>query len=218
MKDAMDSNEVAEYLKDHPEFFAEHAEMLSQIEIPSPHGDKAVSITERQLVTLRDKTKQLETKMAELIRFGEENDAIGDKVHELGVALTAAAELPAVLRALYAHLGGAFAVPHVVVRLWSGEGAGAEFVPTSAGIRETVAALKFPYCGPAAGQETADWFGERGGHVRSLAQVPLRRGEETFGVLVLASEEAHRFYPEMGTLYLERIGDMAAAALGRVLG
>jgi len=54
--------------------------------------------------------------------------------------------------------------------------------------------------------------------VRSLAQVPLRRGEETFGVLVLASEEAHRFYPEMGTLYLERIGDMAAAALGRVLG
>ncbi len=214
----MDSNEVAEYLKDHPEFFAEHAEMLSQIEIPSPHGDKAVSITERQLVTLRDKTKQLENKMAELIRFGEENDAIGDKVHELGVALAAAADLPAALRALYAHLGGAFAVPHVVVRLWAGEGSSAEFAPTSENIRAAVTALQYPYCGPAAGQETADWFGERGGHVRSLAQVPLRRGEETFGVLVLASEEAHRFYPEMGTLYLERIGDMAAAALGRVLG
>jgi len=216
----MDSNEVAEYLKEHPEFFAEHAEMMSQIEIPSPHGDKAVSITERQMATLREKARQLEAKLAELIRFGEENDAIGDKVHELGVALTAAVDLPAVLRAIYAHLGGAFAVPHVVVRLWAADDSGsgsAEFMPTAEGIRSAVAALKHPYCGPAADQETADWFGERGGHVRSLAQVPLRRGDETFGVLVLASEEAHRFYPEMGTLYLERIGDMAAAALGRVL-
>lgn len=214
----MDANEVAQYLKSHPEFFEQYADLLSQIHIPSPHGDKAISITERQMVTLRDKAKQLEAKMAELIRFGEENDAIGDKVHELGVALIAAADLPAALRAIYAHLGGAFAVPHVVVRLWAGSGSGTEFEATADGIRDATAALKHPYCGPAAGQETADWFGERGGHVRSLAQVPLRRGDETFGVLVLASEEAHRFYPEMGTLYLDRIGAMAAAALGRVLG
>ncbi len=46
---------------------------------------------------------------------------------------------------------------------------------------------------------------------------PLRRGAETFGLMVLGSEEPHRFYPEMGTLYLERIGDMAAAALDRTL-
>jgi hypothetical protein len=216
MKAAMDANEVAQYLKSHPEFFEQYAELLSQIHIPSPHGDKAISITERQMVMLRDKARQLEAKMAELIRFGEENDAIGDKLHGLGAALAAAADLPSALRAIYAHLGGAFAVPHVVVRLWAGSGSGAEFAPTADSIRAATAALKHPYCGPAAGQETADWFGERGGHVRSLVQVPLRRGDETFGVLVLASEEAHRFYPEMGTLYLERIGDMAAAALGRV--
>jgi uncharacterized protein YigA (DUF484 family) len=215
-----DASEVAEYLKDHPEFFEQYADLLSQIDIPSPHGNNAISMTERQMATLREKARQLEAKLAELIRFGEENDAIGDKVHELGVALTAAADLPAVLRAIYAHLGGAFAVPHVVVRLWAADdsrSAGAEFAPTAESIRTAVAALTHPYCGPAAEQEAADWFGERGGHVRSLAQVPLRRGDETFGVLVLASEEAHRFYPEMGTLYLDRIGDMAAAALGRVL-
>lgn len=216
----IDASEVAEYLKDHPEFFEQYADLLSQIDIPSPHGSNAISITERQMATLREKARQLEAKLAELIRFGEENDAIGEKVHELGVALAAAADLPAALRAIYAHLGGAFAVPHVVVRLWAADDSGsasAEFMPTAESIRAAVAALKHPYCGPAADQETADWFGERGGHVRSLAQVPLRRGDETFGVLVLASEEAHRFYPEMGTLYLERIGDMAAAALGRVL-
>ena len=130
----MDASEVAEYLKDHPEFFEQYADLLSQIDIPSPHGNNAISMTERQMATLRDKAKQLEAKMAELIRFGEENDAIGDKVHELGVALTAAADLPAVLRAIYAHLGGAFAVPHVVVRLWAADdsrSASAEFAPTA---------------------------------------------------------------------------------------
>lgn len=219
----MDANEVAQYLKNHPEFFEQYADLLSQIHIPSPHGDKAISITERQMVTLRDKAKQLEAKLAELIRFGEENDAIGDKVHAFSVDLAAAADLPAVLRAVHAHLGGAFAVPHVLLRLWpSGvEGAGAEFAPVAEGVREAVAAMKYPYCGAAAGQETADWFGDHGshgGHIRSMAQVPLRSGDACFGVLLLASEEAHRFYPEMGTLYLERIGGLTAAALGRVLG
>lgn len=231
MKAAMDTNldasEVAQYLKSHPEFFDHYAELLSHIHIPSPHGGKAISITERQLVTLRDKAKALETKLAELISFGEENDAIADKVHGLAVALAAAGDLPAALRALYAHLGGAFAVPHVVVRLWAGNegegdtGSGAEFAPTPEDVRAFAAGLRYPYCGSAAGQAVAGWFGEHGslgGHIRSLAQVPLRRGEETFGLLVLASEEAHRFYPEMGTLYLERIGEMAAAALRRVIG
>ena len=217
MKAAMDANEVAQYLKTHPEFFDQHADLLAQIQIPSPHGDHAISISERQLAALRDKARQLEAKLAELISFGEENDAIGDKVHEFSVALTAATDLPAALRAIYAHLGGAFAVPHVVVRLWAGNDAGPESAPTLESIHVAVAALKHPYCGPSAGQETADWFGERGSHVRSMAQVPLRRGGETFGVLVLASEEPHRFYPEMGTLYLERIGDLAGAALGRLL-
>lgn len=215
----MDENEIAQYLKDHPEFFEHHAEILADINIPSPHGDNAISLSERQLVALRDKSRALETKLAELIRFGEENDAIGDKVHAFSVALAGAADLPAALRAVYAHLGGAFAVPHVLVRLWPADatGNGAEFTPATASVKELMAALTLPYCGPAAGQEAAEWFGERGGHVRSMAQVPLRRKGETFGVLLLASEEAHRFYPEMGTLYLERIGGLTAAALGRLL-
>jgi uncharacterized protein YigA (DUF484 family) len=54
--------------------------------------------------------------------------------------------------------------------------------------------------------------------VRSVALVPLRREAEVFGVLVLGSEEAERFYPQMGTLYLSRIGDLVASALHRQLG
>jgi uncharacterized protein YigA (DUF484 family) len=213
----MKAEEVARHLQDHPEFFEQYAELLTQIVIPSPHGGKAISITERQMGALRDKVKQLEGKLAELIRFGEENDAIAAKVHKLAVALLAAPDNAAVLRSLYSHLGGSFDVPHVALRLWGAAGTGdsAEFAPVSDEARSFAEGLAHPYCGPGAGPDVMGWFGERGAHVRSLALLALREGGETFGLMVMGSEEPQRFYPGMGTLYVEQIGEMAAAALVR---
>jgi uncharacterized protein YigA (DUF484 family) len=73
-----------------------------------------------------------------------------------------------------------------------------------------------PYCGHHAVYETQSWFGEAAAHVKSFAILPLRR-HATFGVIVLASEDPRRFYPEMGTLHLARIGELTSAALGRFL-
>jgi uncharacterized protein YigA (DUF484 family) len=73
-----------------------------------------------------------------------------------------------------------------------------------------------PYCGPSGNAEAAAWFGEGAAHVRSVAHVALR-DKECFGMLALGSEDVLRFYPEMGTLYLQRLGDVAGAALLRLL-
>lgn len=217
----MDASQVADYLKGHPEFFAQHADLLHQIDIPSPHGDKAVSITEWQMGGLRDKLRQLEGKLGELIAFGEENDAISAKVHHLAIALLGAGDTAAVTRILYSHLGGDFNVPHVALRFWGvGSGEGIESAPVDDAIKAFAGSLARPYCGTAQGQAAVAWLGEAAGHVRSVAQLPLREGGEgaCFGLLMLGSEEPQRFYAEMGTLYLQRIGDMAAAALLRVVG
>ncbi len=212
----MKSEEVARYLQDHPEFFEQYAELLALMTLSDPHSGRAISITEKQLGTLRDKVRALESKLVELIRFGEENDAISGKVHGLAVALIAAVDQPTVMRTLYSHLGGAFAVPHVTLRLWrDGEGDG--FEPVADAAKDFASGLQQPYCGAVSGQESLAWFGEAAAHLRSMAQIALRQpGGECFGLLVMASEEAHRFYPELGTLYLERIGEMASAALLRV--
>ncbi|MBU1236946.1 MAG: DUF484 family protein [Gammaproteobacteria bacterium] len=223
----MDANEVANYLKSHPEFFEQYSELLLQIHIPSPHGGKAISITERQMGGMRDRLKQREAKLAELITFGEENDLISTKVHRLGVGLLGTSDLTGVMRVLYSHLGGDFAVPHVAVRLWDvGAGDAIEFSAVDEDLRQRFDAMLQPYCGPVAGQEAVAWLGESADHVRSVAQIPLRTTTDPmsgavgpcFGMLLLASEEPHRFYPEMGTLYLDRIGEMAAAALLRTVG
>lgn len=211
------AKDVAQFLKDHPDFFNQYADALAQITIPDPHGGRAVSITERQMGSLRDQVKRLESKLAELIRFGEENDVLSGKAHRLAVALAGADNTGSALRILYAHLGGDFAVPHVAVRMWGvpGDPSAPEFTPMSDAAREFAASLQRPYCGAGSGPDVLGWFGERGSHVRSLALVPLRRGPDTFGLLALGSEEAQRFYPEMGTLYLERMGEIAATALAR---
>jgi hypothetical protein len=211
----MTPDAVASYLKDHPEFFEEYADFLASIYIPHPHGGRAISISERQILTLRDKGRQLEEKLRELIQFGEENDAIGEKLHRLTLALVAARDLPGVLQRLEFHLREDFAVPHVAARLWA-PGAPPEISEASDEARQFAEGLAGPYCIGHAMLDTAVWFGAAGTQLRSFAYVPLR-SERTLGLLALASEDPQRFYPEMGTLYVKRLGEVASAAITRSL-
>src|ERR1041385_1364926 len=91
---------VASYLQKHPEFFEQYADMLADIHIPHPYGGRAIPISERQILTLRERGKQLETKLREVIRYGEENDAIGEKVQRLSIALLAARDLTSLVNAV----------------------------------------------------------------------------------------------------------------------
>jgi uncharacterized protein YigA (DUF484 family) len=209
---------VVNYLKQHPEFFEEHADFLSTIFTPHPHGGRAISISERQILTLREKGKQLEGKLRELIEFGEENDAIGEKLHRLALTLMATGDPGAVIEMSYFHLREDFAVPHTVLRLWPADTRLQlpEFAAVSAEVRDFAASLGHPYCSAHAMVDTAQWFGENAAHLRSFAYIPLKN-HQVFGLLALASEDAQRFYPEMGTMYLKRLGETTSAALLRHL-
>jgi hypothetical protein len=218
----INADDVARYLTGHPEFFDEHSEMLSQISVSNPHGGNAIPLSDRQVLTLREKIKTLEAKLGELIQFGEENDAIGEKMHRLALALLASRELPALLSALSYNLREDFAVPHVALRVWRGHDAAhraqtvPEFRAVSGELSQYAADLAHPYCGPSANAEAAGWFGEAASHIRSVALMPLK-DQECFGMLALGSEDVLRFYPEMGTLYLKRLGELAGASLARFL-
>ena len=216
----MKSEEIAQYLQDHPQFFEEHAELMSHMVIPHPHGGRTISITERQMLSLRDKNKQLEVKINELLQFGEENDSISEKMHRLGVAMIAAASFQSVLHTLNFHLRDDFSIPHVALRLWNRPDNAdelPEFTEVSAELQAFAETLGQPYCGSTSGFETSSWFGEASKQVRSQALIAMRNGGGTIGMIALGSEDAQRFYAGMGTLYLERLGEMASAALARVL-
>jgi len=210
----MNANDVAQFLKANPQFFDQNPQLLESIYVPHPHGGRAIPLTERQIVSLREKVKALEAKLGEFVRFGEDNDAIGEKVHRLSLALLGARDFAATAHALYFHLREDFAVPHVALRLWGKSllDGTLEGSPVEAELQDKAATMGAPQCGPAAGNPFLPWFREAGEHIRSIALVPLGQ-TRTMGLLALGSEDPQRFFPEMGTLYLRRIGELTAGAL-----
>lgn len=207
----MDKQAIADFLTRNPNFFNEFPTLLAELNIPHPHGTHAVSMSERQLIAMRDKVRMLENKLAELIQFGEENDGISEKLHALTLALVAAKTPQDIAGSLALHLREGFAVPHHALRLLAEGGLSAE--ATTA-----ITTLLQPVCGALAVPQASDWFGEVSPHLRSFACIPLRTAASSpsLGLLVLASEEDKRFYTGMGTLYLGRLGQTVAAALTRM--
>jgi hypothetical protein len=214
----MDAKAVAEYLQANPKFFEDYADVVAEIFVPHPHGGHAIPIAERQIVTLREKNGELETRLRELIRFGTENDHISEKLHRSTLALFAAPDLETTLAVLYHSLKEDFGVPQVGTRLW-GKVPEQSYLPelaaTSTELREYADRMGAPYCGPVAPFETRDWFDD-GAACQSFAFLPLRTAP-TFGLLGLASEDPQRFYAGMGTVYLTRLAELASVATARYL-
>jgi len=210
----MDANDVAQFLRSNPQFFDQHPQLLEAIVVPHPHGGRAIPLTERQIVSLREKARLLEAKLAELLRFGEDNDAIAEKVHRLSLALLGAKDFAATAQALNFHLREDLAVPHVALRVWGKslpEGA-PEGSAVDGELRDKVETMGAPQCGAAAASPFASLFGGAQEHIRSIALIPLGQ-TRAIGVLALGSEDPQRFYAEMGTIFLRRIGELAAGAL-----
>ncbi|WP_341677363.1 DUF484 family protein [Niveibacterium sp. SC-1] len=220
MNAPMNAQAVAAYLQEHPDFFETNAELLAHLEVPHPDTGEAISLTERQLMALREKLRLLQDKMAELVRFGEENDAISEKVHRMTLSLLEANSFESIQAVLDSHLVDDFEVPHIALRVWNSiiSRESPEFSRVSEETRFFAADLRHPYCGPATQPEVVSWFGEAGAHVRSVALLPLKRDGQVFGLLALGSEDLERFYPEMGTLYVARIADLVSASLLNYLG
>ena len=214
-------NEIAEYLANTPGFFERHADMLAAIQLTSPHGHRAVSLQERQMEMLRERIKGLEKKIVEMIRNGQDNSSIAERLHRWTRALMITANPAELPEVLVRELKQQFLIPQAGIRVWGvaepframpfaqGASADAQVLATSLGV---------PYCGANAGFEAARWLDDPIG-VASMAMVPLRSGEgdAAFGLLVVGSPDPTRYSADMGTDFLQRIGEIASAGLARLL-
>lgn len=206
--------EIADFLRNDPAFFERNPSLLTEIVLPNQHGGVAVSLVERQQLAQRDKIRVLETKMSELLQFGEENDVIGERVHRLALALIEARDVLSMTAAVSQHLHEDFKIPHVLVSLWT-QAEQDSLSEQDIHFRSWLEGLAVPYCGRHPGLDEKHWFGETGAPLKSFAIVPLLDQTNILGALVMASEDEHRFYPEMGTLFLKRIGEMVCSCLSR---
>lgn len=216
-------DDIANFLANSPDFFERHAELLASVHLTSPHGNRAVSLQERQAEMLREKIKALEHRIMDMVRHGTENMVIGDRVHRWARAVLLVQSGRALPATLVAELQGQFMVPQVALKMWDVDEryTGEPFAQgVSDDARSFAASLGQPYCGVNSGFEAASWLADPP-NAASVALIPLREGPvatpgPAFGMLVLASPDPQRFESAMGTDFLERIAELASAALMRL--
>ncbi len=211
---------IADFLANTPDFFERHAQLLSSIHLMSPDNHRSVSLQERQAQMLRDKIRALEMRIMEMIRHGNENMIITEKLQKWACELlqTPAAErVPSALKNIEAR----FQVPQVGVRLWdvSEAYANADYCQhVSDEVKQAAASFAAPFVGASSGLEAVQWLQEPA-QAASVALLPLRlnKNQAPFGLLVLASPDAQRFHSGMGTDFLEHLAELCSAALSALL-
>jgi len=216
-------DDIANYLANTPDFFERHAQLLAAVQLTSPHGNRAVSLQERQAEMLREKIKALEQRIMEMVRHGSENVVIADRLHRWTRNIMLVRSLHALPATIASEIMTQFMVPQVAIKVW---GVAPHFaqedfaVGVSDDARSFASSLTQPYCGVNSGFEAVNWLEDKATAL-SVALLPLRIGAITtaskaFGMLVLASPDPQRFAAGMGTDFLERIAELASAALSRL--
>lgn len=214
----MQQEDVKTYLKANPEFFEQNADLLAGIYLPSPHGNGTISLAERQQLAQRDKINALESNFAELVLNARDNDAIATKIHTFSLDLHKAKSFDAIEQLISHDLPEHFDLSDTCLRLWANplDAANSKnlvFGHVTDEVKSWVASQIQPYCGAPPSIISEDWFLEP---ASSVALIPLRTAQ-TIGFLVLASESHQRFFAEMGTDFLSKIGELLSAALSRHL-
>ena len=213
-------DDIANFLANTPDFFERHAELLATVQLSSGHGNRAVSLQERQAGMLRDKIKGLETRVVDMIRHGQDNVGIADKMQQWTRRLLQTAQARDLPGAIVDGISTDFQIPQAAIKVWGVNGIFSDesFTTGVSDDAQTFAAsLSAPYCGVNSGFEAVSWLPDPA-QALSLALIPLRaaEGAPVSGLLVLASPDPERFHSGMGTDFLERLGELAGAALSRL--
>ncbi len=218
----MDEASVASFLETYPEFFDRHAQLLAKIRLPDARGGgTTVSLLERQVEVLRERSRQLERRLAEFVEVARANDALGARVLAMAGRLVAARDRAQVVAAIEASLREDFGAGTSVLVLVDDEaapGSDSAFLrtvkPDAAELRSfgTLFESGKPRCGQLRDSQR-DWlFGAEAVSIGSVALVPLGP-KGRLGLLACGSNDTHRFNPTMSTDFLARIGELIAAAL-----
>lgn len=216
-------DDIADYLGNTPDFFERHAELLAAVHLTSPHSHRAISLQERQAEMLREKIKALEHRIMDMIRNGNENVILSDKLLRWARSLFLVADPLRLPGQIADEIAQQFSVPQVGIKVWdvAPQFADADFAQgVSDDAKLFASSLMEPFCGVNTGFEVVNWLPNPLAAI-SLAILPLRSGPvgsaaPALGLLVLASPDAQRFSSTMGTDFLARIAELASAALTRL--
>lgn len=216
--------DIARYLRDHPDFFEQHQDILATMVLPHETG-VAVSLIERQVQVLRDEKEKLSRQLQGLISTAQNNEKLNNNVNALILELLDADSLKDILRVIEQRMRADFEADAVIVKLLaSGNAVLKEHEELTAWqqpalvIGEKVMTAREPVCGAFTAEQMNALFNDA--DIRSAGVVPLvedRSSKNCYGIIAIGSYDPHRFRADMGTLFLSLLGQVLTRILKRHL-
>ncbi len=221
----VDEQAVLDYLADHPDLFLRRPEALAGLTLRHDCGD-AASLIEYQVRILREENTTLRRRMDEIVRVARHNDGTAERLHELTLELLATDDLQAGVESLRAGLREGFHADAVGMLLVAPQ---SNARPAGDPIPEIVpaddAALEHfrdildrgrPSCGTPTDAQRRVLFPDTEQTIHSAALVPMV-DDRCIGLLGIGSQDADRYHAGQGTVFLRRLGAIAARVLDRLL-
>jgi uncharacterized protein YigA (DUF484 family) len=209
---------VAKYLKKYPDFLARHPEILEVLELPHESGS-AVSLIERQVEQLREQNRTLSRQLNQLVQVATDNEQLMFRLHHLTVELMATEDLGLFFDRLSEALLSEFKADILNVTLFDRKVEASAKTPVFTVHRDDPELQQFQQqldggktvCGRLNRNKLDFLFGQKAQWVESTAMVPL--GEE--GLMAIGSCDPARFYPGMGTMFLDLLAGVVTGRLAQ---
>jgi len=216
-----DAQEVLAYLARHPDFLLRHESILAELELPHRTGS-AVSLVERQVALLRQRNIDSRQRLARLLETARENDELFTKTRQLILAVLECDSIERLTHVLLTGIRRDFGVEHgrlLLIGEAEDDRHGDGRIPLAVAESSLGGLLRQerPVAGPLRPQARAALFGERADEVHSAVVVSVGRTQPV-AILALGSSDARRFHGEMGTMFMEFIGDVLQRLLPRFAG
>lgn len=214
------AKEVEAYIKQNPEFFVDHPQLLVELEVPHAAG-QAVSLIERQVAVLRQENKQLRGRIKELVEIAKDNENLIAKLHKLNIALIETRNVQQFIDVLNTKLKDDFAAYGVSVKLYKEAfdiGIETESIVSNEdeGLKNFSKFLSHttPVCGRFTQEQLNYLFPDDADNIKSMALVPLI-ADEPLGLFAVASDDSERYKAGMSTSFLSTLSESAASVLQR---
>lgn len=210
---------VVDYLHQNPRFLLDHPEILEKLEL-SHNSGVATSLIERQVEALRASNEDLNLQLKRLVKVAADNEQLMARLHQLTIALMQVESNTAFFTELGNALLNDFDADILQFCLFNDDiarDAGDDVVFVS---RDDDALEPFlthldknqSVCGRLSESKMVFLFGSKARWIQSTALVPLGEGGE-FGMMAIGSSDPSRFFPGMGTLFLDLLAQVIAARL-----
>lgn len=227
MIDGPSEEAVVEYLKNYPDFFERHSSLFADLRLAHEMGGPATSLIERQIALLRQRNRETEEQLKDLVSVAKLNNSLVEKIHQLSLEIIAEATVAGRLKVLKKSLNKDFAVDRAVLVLFKSN-QGMSYFQEDTFVRvldqkdsrlgpfEGFLKSKTIRCGPLNSKQRIFLFGrevnEADPAVTSAVMMSLGKDCKR-GFLVIGSYDANHFHPGQRIDLLNRLSELVSMVL-----